>query len=105
MPLFKRRGNEPEKAETAPQQAAKAGLPEEVVAQEYQLKLYYAGKSTEGVRIKAGPRALAELPGMLTGLARGASRSSIRWSSSTPRRSPRSRGRPRRCSGSTRITS
>ena len=45
-------------------------MPEEVTAQEHQLKLYYAGKSSEGVRMKAGPRTLAELPGMLSGLAR-----------------------------------
>jgi hypothetical protein len=45
-------------------------LPEEVVAQEYQLKLYYAGKSSEGVRMTAGPKAIAELPSMLHGLAR-----------------------------------
>jgi hypothetical protein len=43
---------------------------EEVAAQEYVLKLYYAGKSSEGVRLQAGPRALAELPSMLVGLAR-----------------------------------
>jgi hypothetical protein len=45
-------------------------LPEEVVAQEYQLKLYYAGKSSEGVRMTAGPKAIAELPSMLHGLAK-----------------------------------
>jgi hypothetical protein len=45
-------------------------LPEEVVAQEYLLKLYYGGKSSEGVRMKAGPNALNELPSMLHGLAR-----------------------------------
>ena len=45
-------------------------LPEEVVAQEYQLKLYYAGKSSEGVRMAAGPNSLSELPSMLHGLAR-----------------------------------
>ncbi len=45
-------------------------MPEEVVAQEYQLKLYYAGKSTEGVRMRAGPQAMAELPRMLEGLTR-----------------------------------
>ena len=71
MPLFKRRGSEPEKGAPSPQPSAPAGLPEEVVAQEYQLKLYYAGKSTEGVRLKAGPRALAELPEMLNGIASG----------------------------------
>jgi hypothetical protein len=45
-------------------------LPEEVVAQEYQLKLYYAGKTSEGVRMKAGPHAMAELPSMLHGLGK-----------------------------------
>jgi hypothetical protein len=45
-------------------------LPEEVVAQEFQLKLYYAGKTSEGVRMQAGPNALAELPSMLHGLAK-----------------------------------
>jgi hypothetical protein len=70
VPLFKRRTSEPEHAAPAAQPAPPAGMPEEVVAQEYQLKLYYAGKSSEGVRLKAGPRALAELPAMLAGLAR-----------------------------------
>jgi hypothetical protein len=45
-------------------------LPEEIVAQEYLLKLHYAGKSSEGVRMTAGPNALNELPSMLHGLAR-----------------------------------
>ncbi len=44
-------------------------VPEDASAQEYILKLYYAGKSSEGVRLRAGPRALAELPSMLVGLA------------------------------------
>ena len=75
MPLefLKRRGGDAEKPEPAapkPQRSASVALPEEVVAQDYQLKLYYAGKSTEGVRMQAGPRALAELPGMLSGIAR-----------------------------------
>ena len=71
MPLFKRRTSDPEQPAQAAQPAPpSAGMPEEVVAQEYQLKLYYAGKSSEGVRLKAGPAALAELPGMLVGLAR-----------------------------------
>ena len=71
MPLFKRRASEPEQpAQVAQPAPSSPGMPEEVVAQEYQLKLYYAGKSSEGVRLKAGPRALAELPAMLTGLAR-----------------------------------
>ena len=58
----------PAQAPTPPQRAVT--LPEEVIAQEYQLKLYYAGKSTEGVRMKTGPRAMDELPSMLHGLAR-----------------------------------
>jgi hypothetical protein len=53
--------------------AAPAPLPvvaEEAAAQDYVLKLYYAGKTSEGIRLQAGPRALAELPSMLVGLAR-----------------------------------
>jgi hypothetical protein len=49
--------------------ASGIAMPEEVVAQEYQLKLYFAGKSSEGVRMKAGPNALVELPAMLADLA------------------------------------
>jgi hypothetical protein len=45
-------------------------MPEEVVAQEHQLKLSYTGKSSAGVRMKAGPAAARELPSMLIGLAR-----------------------------------
>lgn len=74
MPLefLKRRGGEPDKPPQAPATFVRAvGLPEEIVAQEYQLKLYFAGKSTEGVRMSAGPQALAELPGMLAGIAQG----------------------------------
>jgi hypothetical protein len=44
-------------------------LPEEVTAQELSLKLSYVGKMSEGVRLKAGPEALRELPEMLGGLA------------------------------------
>jgi hypothetical protein len=59
----------------APTPAAKPShgqitMPEEVIAQDYLLKLYYAGKSSEGVRMKTGPNAMAELPSMLHGLAR-----------------------------------
>ena len=68
MPLefLKRKPDEGKSAQAA--QQLPTGLPEEVVAQDYQLKLYYAGKSTEGVRMRAGPKALAELPRMLEGL-------------------------------------
>src|SRR5206468_8996263 len=45
-------------------------LPAEVVAQGYQLKLYSAGKTSEGVRMTAGRNAMLELPSMLHGLAK-----------------------------------
>ena len=75
MPLdFLKRRNAADGVPTpaAPPAAGGHGLalPEEIVAQEYQLKLYYAGKSSEGVRMKTGPSALDELPSMLHGLAR-----------------------------------
>jgi hypothetical protein len=74
MPLdfLKRRGAAeaaPSGRDVAAATSASNVLPEEVIAQEFQLKLYYAGKSSEGVRMKAGPKALAELPGMLAGIA------------------------------------
>ncbi|MFL5683216.1 MAG: hypothetical protein ACJ77O_08750, partial [Chloroflexota bacterium] len=73
MPLdfLKRKGNADAAPVAPPPSAASSSLmPEEVVAQDHQLKLYYAGKSSEGVRLKAGPAAIAELPTMLVGLAR-----------------------------------
>ena len=75
MPLdfLKRRGpDEPDESGSGPtsRRGGQAVLPEEVIAQEFQLKLYYAGKSSEGVRMKAGPNGLRELPSMLVGLAR-----------------------------------
>jgi hypothetical protein len=45
-------------------------MPEEVEAQEYSLKLQYRAKSSEGVRMNAGPAALRELPHMLAGVAK-----------------------------------
>ena len=42
------------------------------MAQEHHLRLNYAGKTSEGVRLKAGPRALADLPAMLGGIAMSA---------------------------------
>jgi hypothetical protein len=67
LDFLKRKGGD---ATPAGANAASSGsMPEEITAQEFQLKLYYAGKSSEGVRMKAGPRALAELPSMLIGLA------------------------------------
>jgi hypothetical protein len=72
LDFLKRRSDpEPEPAQPlAPAQTGSVMLPEEVVAQDFQLKLYYAGKTSEGVRMKAGPQAMAELPSMLVGLAK-----------------------------------
>jgi hypothetical protein len=77
LDFLKRRNTNDSPAPAAPPPASSARgshapitLPEEVVAQEFQLKLYYAGKTSEGVRMTAGPNALAELPSMLHGLAR-----------------------------------
>jgi hypothetical protein len=44
-------------------------LPEEVVAQDHQLRLTFAGKTSEGVRLGGGPHVMAELPAMLEPLA------------------------------------
>jgi hypothetical protein len=69
--FLKRRGADDQATEQgARNQFGAPVLPEEVIAQEFQLKLYYAGKSSEGVRMKGGPRTLAELPGMLGGIAK-----------------------------------
>jgi hypothetical protein len=72
VPFLKRRGSEPTPPPkpATPTGPTHVGPPEEVVAQDFALKLYYAGKSSEGVRMRAGPRALAELPGMLIGFAK-----------------------------------
>lgn len=43
-------------------------LPEEVLAQAYELKLTYRAKSSQRVRMKAGSTTVAALPGMLAGL-------------------------------------
>jgi hypothetical protein len=69
LEFLKRRGQPDTAASTAAKPAASHLLPEEVVAQDHLLKLYYAGKSSDGVRLKAGPAAVAELPTMLVGLA------------------------------------
>jgi hypothetical protein len=70
LEFLKRRGSPETDAPSTATPSSSVLLPEEVVAQDHLLKLYYAGKSSEGVRLKAGPAALAELPGMLVGLAR-----------------------------------
>jgi len=94
LEFLKRRGRGDDRAASPP-----AAIPEETSAQEYLLKLFYAGKSSESVRMKAGPRAMAELPAMLAGIATGeiVVIQPLRSSSARPAR--RSPIRPRRCSG------
>jgi hypothetical protein len=76
LDFLKRRNNDTPATDGQPAAPPPSGgrgqitLPEEAVAQEYQLKLYYAGKSSEGVRMQTGPNAMSELPGMLHGLAK-----------------------------------
>jgi hypothetical protein len=45
-------------------------MPEEAVAQEFQLKLMYGGKSSEGVRMTPDRGVLADLPSLLADLAK-----------------------------------
>jgi len=68
--LKRKKGDLPGATPAAAASTGSVVLPEEVVAQEYQLKLYYAGKSSEGVRMKTGPGAMGELSSMLVGLAK-----------------------------------
>ena len=68
LDFLKRKGKADKSAEAV--KPAAGLMPEEVLAQDHLLKLYYAGKSSEGVRMKAGPAAVRELPSMLVGLAR-----------------------------------
>ena len=59
----------PATATLPPPSSHSSPLPEEVVAQEHQLRLTYAGKTSEGVRLRGGPQAMAELPAMIGTLA------------------------------------
>lgn len=74
MPLefLRRRGGDRSAAPAAaaPTTNRSVPLPEEVVAQEHQLRLTFAGKSSEGVRLKGGPAVMSELSAMLGPLAR-----------------------------------
>ena len=99
MPLeFLKRKNAAEPTPAAPAKSTPSSitLPEEVIAQEYQLKLYYAGKSSEGVRMRTGPNAMAELPSMLHGLAKSeieiVEPLPIEFSQATPGHQPSVRG-------------
>ena len=71
LEFLKRRGGGPNPSGSGPRKSGSPALPEEVVAESFQLRLHYAAKSTEGVRISAGPKALDGLPGMLVEVAKG----------------------------------
>jgi hypothetical protein len=71
LDFLKRRGGDqgvPPPVVAAP--SPPAGMPEEAVAQEFSLKLSYAAKTSEGVRMSQGPKVLADLPSLLAGLAK-----------------------------------
>jgi hypothetical protein len=72
LEFLKRRpsGDPAEPAPVTPPATQSIALPEEVVAQDHLLRLNYAGKSSDGVRMQAGPQAMSELPSMLAGLAK-----------------------------------
>src|SRR5512142_942120 len=67
--LKRRPGPEPAAAGVPQPVVSSITLPEEIVAQDHQLRLNFAGKSSEGVRMEAGSGAISELPAMLGGLA------------------------------------
>ena len=65
MPLeFLRRGRRAPVAGPRPE-------PEEIEAQDYGLRLHYAAKSSDGVRMAARPGAIDDLPNMLTEIVSG----------------------------------
>jgi hypothetical protein len=64
LDFLRRKPNSKTEAQTRPML-----LPEDVEAQEYTIKLTYRAKASQGVRMTAGPNAMAELPGMLSGIA------------------------------------
>jgi hypothetical protein len=70
LDFLKRRGDGDKPQGSSGTASGPVGVPEEVVAQDFQLKLYYAGKSSEGVRFRAGAQAMDDLPRLLGGIAR-----------------------------------
>jgi hypothetical protein len=64
LDFLKRRPNE-----KAKEQATPSLLPEDVEAEEHTLKLTYRAKTSQGVRMNAGPAATGELSAMLAGVS------------------------------------
>jgi hypothetical protein len=69
LEFLKKKGPKDEPAAVVSAAPTAGPPPEEIIAADYVLKLYYAGKSSEGVRMQAAGSALDELPSMLAGLA------------------------------------
>ena len=57
-------------SKAAPPPATRPIIPEEVNAEDHQVRLSYSAKSSEGIRLAAGPEAKAELAGMIGSLAK-----------------------------------
>jgi hypothetical protein len=57
------------KAPAAAMPVAPQPIPEEALAEDHQLRLNFAAKTSAGVRLQGGPNALGALPHMLDGLA------------------------------------
>lgn len=75
MPIefLRRRGGKAEvqpKASPRGATAAAMRLPEEVIAQDHQLRLSFSAKTSEGVRLTASPDALDALPSIVAGEAK-----------------------------------
>ena len=67
--LRRKTGDQGTAAAMPPPGARPVSLPEEVIAQDHQLRLNYGGKTSEGVRMASGAEALAALPGMIASVA------------------------------------
>lgn len=73
MPIefLRRRGGASAKTEPPPKApSTRRSIPEEVAAQDHQVRLTFAAKSSEGIRLGPSPEAMAELPGMVGQLAK-----------------------------------
>jgi hypothetical protein len=70
--FLRRRGGSATKAEAkaAAAAAARPAMPEEVAAQDHQVRLSYAAKSSDGVRLGSGAEAIGELDTMIGSLAK-----------------------------------
>jgi len=70
LEFLRRKGTgTPARKAAVPIPAAPQAVPEEAVAEDHQLRLNYAAKTSNGVRLQGGPNVLGALPHMLDGLA------------------------------------